>query len=98
MKLQPAVVNVLIDYVLKTNNNKLTKAFVETIAGQWKRSGIETASEAMDLAIKENTKKGKQSTKKKESVTPGWLNTNITSEESTDEDTELNNILEEFRK
>lgn len=99
MKLQPAVVNVLIDYVLKTNNNKLTKAFVETIAGQWKRSGIETANEAMEIAIKENNKKSKTNTKKKESVTPGWLNTNITSQEgSTEEDTELNNILEEFRK
>ncbi len=99
MKLQPAVVNVLIDYVLKTNNNKLTKAFVETIAGQWKRSGIETANEAMDLAIKETNKKCKVNPKKKECVTPGWLNTNITSEEGNqEEDTELNNILEEFRK
>lgn len=99
MQLKPAVVNVLIDYVLKTNNNKLTKAYVETIAGQWKRSGIETASEAMDLARKENSKKCKVNPKKKECVTPGWLNTNITSETNDiEEDTELNNILEEFRK
>ena len=84
---------------MKINNNKLTKAYVETIAGQWKRSGIETASEAMDLARKEISKKCKVNPKKKECVTPGWLNTNITSETNDiEEDTELNNILEEFRK
>ena len=35
LKLQPGVVNVLIDYVLKTNDNKLNRNLVETIAGQW---------------------------------------------------------------
>ena len=43
--------------------------------------------------------KCKINTKKKECVTPGWLNTNITSETNDiEEDSELNNILEEFRK
>ena len=98
-KLNTGVVNVLIAYVLKINNEKLNKNYVETIAGQWKRSGIETASEAMDLARKEISKKCKVNPKKKECVTPGWLNTNITSETNDiEEDTELNNILEEFRK
>ena len=40
LKLTPAVVNVLVDYVLKINNNKLTRSYVETIAGQWKRENI----------------------------------------------------------
>lgn len=98
MQLKPAVVNVLIDYTLKTNNNKLTKAYVETIAGQWKRSGIETASEAMDLAKKEHNKKCKVNTKKKECVTPEWFNENIKSEKNHEEDDEFKSILEEFRK
>ena len=98
MQLKPAVVNVLIDYTLKTNNNKLTKAYVETIAGQWKRSGIETASEAMDLAKKEHSKKCKINTKKKECVTPEWFNENIKSEKNHEEDDEFKSILEEFRK
>ena len=34
----------------------LNAAFIETIAGQWKRLGIETASEAMDIAFKESKK------------------------------------------
>lgn len=98
MQLKPAVVNVLIDYTLKTNNNKLTKAYVETIAGQWKRSGIETAGEAMDLAKKEHSKKCKINTKKKECVTPEWFNENIKSEKNHEEDDEFKSILEEFRK
>lgn len=98
MQLKPAVVNVLIDYTLKTNNNKLTKAYVETIAGQWKRSGIETASEAMDLAKKEHSKKCKINTKKKECVTPEWFNETIKSEKNHEEDDEFKSILEEFRK
>ena len=66
--LQPAVVNVLVDYVLKKNNNKLTQAFVETIASQWKRCNIETASEAIELARKENSKINKKTTKDKKQV------------------------------
>ena len=60
LKLNPGVVNVLIDYTLKTNNNKLVKNYIETIAGQWKRSGVETAEEAMNLAEKEHKKKYKK--------------------------------------
>lgn len=59
----PAVINVLIDYVLKINNNKLTKAFIETIAGQWARLGIKTAREAMKEAEKEYKKKPKKKSK-----------------------------------
>lgn len=103
LKLNPGVVNVLIDYTLKTNNNKLVKAYVETIAGQWKRSGVETASEAMELAEKEHKKKYKKetnsSTIRKARVIPEWFNENISSEESTEaSDLEFKNFIEEFRK
>lgn len=56
-KLNPGVVNVLIDYVLKINNNKLVRSFVEQIAAQWKRSKITTVSDAMDIAMNDNDKK-----------------------------------------
>ncbi len=94
-KLNPAVINVLVDYVLKTNNNKLSKSYIETIAGHWKRSNIETAEEAMAIAEKEHKKNSK--TKKKEKVVPPWFNQQI---ESTDEETDedFNKFLEEFRK
>lgn len=99
LKLNPAVVNVLIDYCLKTNNNKLIKQYVETIAGQWKRSGIETASEAMNIAEKEHKKKYKNySNKKINKVIPSWFNEKIESSDSNINDEEFKNFIEEFRK
>ncbi len=98
LKLNPAVVNVLIDYILKTNNNKLVKQHVETIAGQWKRSGIETAEEAMNLAEKEHKKMYKKETKQKVQVLPAWFNENISSEDNSEEDIEFKNFIEELRK
>ena len=56
LKLTPGVVNVLIDYVLKVNNQKLNKNYVESIASQWKRLGIETVEEAMNACKKEHKK------------------------------------------
>jgi replication initiation and membrane attachment protein len=102
LNLQPAVVNVLIDYVLKKNNNKLNQAFVETIAGQWKRCNVETAREAMELAKKENNKYNKKLPAKKsnkvDNVEPVWFNQDITKEEiSEEEQKELENLLKEFR-
>ena len=55
-KLNPGVVNVLISYVLRVNNEQLTKSYVETIAGQWKRLNIETVEEAMKITEKEHKK------------------------------------------
>ncbi len=102
VKLQPAVVNVLVDYVLKKNNNKLNQAFVETIAGQWKRNGVETAKEAMELAIQENKKINKKienKTNKRVSLkTPVWFNETIEKEEISEEERiELTELLKEFR-
>ncbi len=98
VKLNPAVINVLIDFSLRTNNNKLVKSYIETIAGQWKRSGIETASEAMDIAEREYKKKNRKVSSKTK-VVPSWYNKDITSEESNKEDDEeFKNFIEEFRK
>lgn len=100
LELKPAVVNVLIDYVLRSNNKKLTKAFVETIAGQWKRMGISTAKEAMELAEKEHKKyKNKVDSKnEKEIKTPVWFNETSEKEEiSKEEEEELAELLKEFR-
>lgn len=102
LELKPAVVNVLIDYTLKINNNKLTNAFVETIAGQWKRAKIETAKDAMDFAEKEykkknNSKLPKQSIKK-EIEKPEWFDKKIDkTEASNEEQEELKELLKEFR-
>lgn len=99
LKLNPAVVNVLIDYSLKTNNNKLVSQYVEAIAGQWKRSGIETASEAMEIAEKEHRKKFKKDAKQnKNKIIPSWFNEKIESTNSEIDDNEFKSFIEEFRK
>lgn len=97
LELTPAVVNVLIDYVLRKNNNKLTLSYVETVAGQWKRAGIKTAKEAMDFARREhkkNTKTNKNTTIKEEKV-PVWFNKNIEKEIVSEEEAkELAELLQ----
>ncbi len=74
LKLSPGVVNVLLDYVLRVNNKKLNKSYVETIASHWKRLGIETVPEAMNACIKEHKKSNKNNNvKKKEDIVPDWF-------------------------
>jgi len=100
LELTPAVVNVLVDYVLRKNNNRLTGAYVETIAAQWKRAGLKTAGEAMEFAEKEHKKTQKReiASKVKEKVeTPIWFDKNITDENLTkEEEDELKDLLKEF--
>lgn len=98
--LTPAVTNVLIDYVLKKNNNKLNQSFIETIAGQWKRLGIKTADEAMEVAEKEHkkyTKKLNNDKEKANPIMPVWFNETISKEQmSKEEEEDLKSILEKY--
>lgn len=101
-KLNPGVVNVLIDYVLKINNKKLTKAFIETIAAQWKRLDIQTVEEAMKVAEKEHKKINKVENKKVTKIVnnetlPDWFNQNINKKAISKEDEmSLKDMLKEF--
>ncbi len=84
-ELTPGVVNVLIDYVLRINNNKLTKNFVLKIASQWKRSNIKTVEEAMNICKKENKVK-KQVKVKVTEKKPNWFDQNIDEVNASDDD------------
>lgn len=101
-KLNPGVVNVLIDYVLKINNKKLTKNFLEAIASQWKRLNIETVEEAMKAAEKEYKKMKKlNETPKGQSIgkenLPEWFDQNINKEKiSVEDEKSLKDMLREF--
>ena len=100
--LKAGVVNVLIDYILKTNNNKLTRGLAETIAGQWQRQKIETVDDAMRLAEKEHKKYKKGNPTKtrtpKEEKVPEWFNKNIEKKEaSIEEQKEMQDLLKEYR-
>ncbi|MGD6816815.1 replication initiation and membrane attachment family protein [Metabacillus sp. 113a] len=55
-KLQPGVANVLINYVMLRADMKLSKGFVQTIAGHWARKKVTTVEGAMQLAKKEHKK------------------------------------------
>ncbi|MBE6158071.1 MAG: hypothetical protein E7160_04715 [Firmicutes bacterium] len=106
-KLNPGVVNVLIAYVLKINNEGLKKSYVETIAGQWKRLNIETVEEAMRITEKEYKKNKKIVSKspikirkndiKGKSDIPAWFDKEI--EENTitkEESEEMEKLLKEL--
>ena len=106
-KLAPGVVNVLISYVLKTQNEQLKKSYVETIAGQWKRLNIETVEDAMSYTEKEYKKlnqsnKKNHSIEKKESIKkeenlPAWFHENHDLQETSEEEVEeLDKILNEL--
>ena len=105
-KLAPGVVNVLISYVLKVNNEQLNKSYVESIAGQWKRLNIETVEEAMRFTEKKHKDIKKAITKKEEKVVskkikeeklPAWFNKEQEVIETTkEEQEELDKILNEL--
>ena len=100
LELQPAVINVLLDYALMVNNNKLNKNFIETIAGQWKRLNIETAEEAMNQALKESKKKVSKTSNysKKENIVPEWFGKEIEKEDITiEEENSMKDLLKEFK-
>ena len=84
LNLKPGVVNVLVDYVLKINNNKLIRSFVEVIASQWSKAGIETVEDAMNIAEEEYKKKKRiKEPTKKVKETPEWFNKDIEEKEAT---------------
>ena len=101
-KLNPGVVNVLIDYVLKINNKKLTRGFLEAIASQWKRLNIETVEEAMKAAEKEYKKMKKLNEMPKgqsmgKENLPEWFDQNINKEKiSVEDEKSLKDMLREF--
>ena len=106
-RMKPGVVNVLIAYVLKVNNQKFTRSYVETVASQWARLNIETVDEAMRVAEKEHKKikkllnKDKEEIHKKdklkEEVLPSWFEKEYDNKQmSKEEEEELDNILKEI--
>ena len=97
MNLKPGVVNVLLDYVLKINNNKLVKKFIELIAEQWSRSKIETVEDAMDFAEKEYKKSKPKKISKTKETKPVWFGKDIKEGQATEEEMEeIDKILSNY--
>lgn len=90
-KFKPEVANVLISYVLMVNNERFTEGFVDAVATQWNRLGIDTAEKAMELAKKEASKKKNKTSRytKKAPIKPEWTGEKIESDDLSLEDQEL---------
>lgn len=99
LEIPPSVCNVLIDFILKTQNNRLVKSYVEVVASEWKRANLTTAKDAMSYAentykkIKQNKIKKSINTKKEENI-PEWFEKNVKKENMNDE--ELEGFFKEF--
>lgn len=100
LEFKPGVCNVLVDFVLKINNNKLNKAFVDAIASQWKKKNVLTVKDAMSLAEDEYHKRNEKKSynngnKTKESkIVPSWINKEYDEDvASEDEIKELERML-----
>lgn len=97
--LNPGVVNVLVDYVLKTNNNNLSRSLAESIAGQWKRNNVLTVEEAINLARKEHKKYSKNTQKSSKAIsTPEWFDKDIQKVETDDiSRSDMESLLKEYK-
>ena len=97
--LNPGVVNVLVDYVLKINNNNLSRSLAETIAGQWKRNNVLTVEEAINLARKEHKKYSKNTQKSSKVIsTPEWFDKDIQKVETDDiSRSDMESLLKEYK-
>ena len=99
-KLKPGVVNVLLDYAINVNNKKLTRGFVETIAGEWQRKGIETVEDAMNNCEKVHKKSSKRNYKDDNvnMKTPDWFDKEIDKSNVSDgEENQLEELLREYK-
>jgi Replication initiation/membrane attachment protein len=99
LDLKPGVINVIIDYILRINNNKLTKNFAITVAANFKKAGVETVEDAMELAEKEyKTRNRLKTRKRKEELKPDWFNKETKKEQlKEDEAEEIEKMLEGFK-
>lgn len=109
--LTPGVMNVLLDFILETQDKKLSKNYVEKFASHWARAKVKTVREAMNLAIKELEQpapaKGNKSPKRSKTSTrtdkvPEWISNQkepeMTEEERSEKQVQLKKLLSKYKK
>ena len=72
LRLNPEVVNVLIENVLMTNDQRLSKAYVEKIAATWSRLDIKTIEEAKNAIESLKGSFKSKGTKKRNDLMPAY--------------------------
>ena len=86
LKLNNAVINVVVEYCLIKNNNILSKAYCEKISASLARSNITTAIDAMNYLKSTNSKSRKKMNYSDEEIKPVKEVKKIENEEEDDED------------
>lgn len=96
-KLKDEVINIMIESILKNNENRLDRNYVEKIASVWLRNGVDSAEKAFEACQKKPKKSIKEKTQRK---LPDWYkNENEAYEEaSAEEIAEFKKMLEELEK
>ncbi|WP_347549338.1 DnaD domain protein [Pseudalkalibacillus hwajinpoensis] len=112
-KLTPGVMNVLLDFILETQDKKLSKNYVEKFASHWARSKVKTVREAMNLAIKELEQPSKKKTGKqgnqgnptraaRKDKVPEWISDqkepDMSKEERSEKQDQLKKMLSKYKK
>lgn len=94
-KMKPEVVNVLIEYVLETTNQRFTRSYVEKVAGVWIRLSIDTKEKAL-AQIKEEKKGTRPRNKTETKELPAWFHDqdSVSSKDKAVDDEELRKMLE----
>lgn len=96
--LNAGVMNVLLSYIMYTQDQKLNKSYVEKLAAHWARKKITTVSEAMALSRMEHQKyqqwsmpqkrtksAGYHRSNEKKDVLPKWMESTASTDESNKE-------------
>lgn len=107
--MNPGVVNVLMEYVMKETDMKLPKKFVEQVADQWNRKNVKTAEQAFNTIANEQKKveQAKQQVNTKKSVRrgsgyveqkPKWFDEDNTAKPSTETDFDIEEKHKEIMK
>lgn len=100
LELNPGVVNVILDYILKESENRLIKSYVEIVASQFARNKIKTVEEAMNLASLEhkNKHKIKEIKESKKEVKPVWFDKKIEEKEASQKELQdMENLLSKYK-
>lgn len=99
-KLPFGVMNILLQYVMFSNEMKLPQAYIEEIASNWKKLKLETSEQAYNHVKKMNQQKKERQTRQSQrensyEKTPDWIN-NMAQPAEMAEDTK--DLAEEKRK
>lgn len=97
-KLKRDVVNVLLEYVLKQLNQKLSKAYVEKVASSWVRLKIDTHEKALEHIQSEDKKINTKYQPKKAELPQWYLEQSDYKEKETEEKIDKEALKEKLRK